>query len=249
MTAVELLRAPQDDADAVVDRSIELAESGLTNRLGRLLAPAGVRYIAMPSTQGSSGGVRAAPTPRLRAGLDGQLDLARRPTAGGLVLYENLAWIPLEAVITGDAAADVPVGAVPPVTAALRTDVAASAKPVDGSAKAGPGLVLWGEAYNGSWEGTSADHTLVHRRTFGWANGFTLTRRGSVSIAYTKQWLRWALLGVALLIWLVALRRWWTTRLVRDRAAELTQRERRERAHRPDPLAEALDDTYWWERV
>ena len=58
--ATELLRAPEHDADHVIDDAIELTQSGLTNRLGRLLAPAGVRYIALPSIQGRDGG-RARP--------------------------------------------------------------------------------------------------------------------------------------------------------------------------------------------
>ena len=61
----ELLRAPEDDADHVVDHAIELARDGLTNRLGRLLAPMGVRWVAMPSTQGPGG---EPPPPRSRAG-------------------------------------------------------------------------------------------------------------------------------------------------------------------------------------
>ncbi|MET0421805.1 MAG: glycosyltransferase family 2 protein [Acidimicrobiia bacterium] len=249
--AAELLRAPKDDADSVVDDSILLAEDGLTNRLGRLLAPAGVRYLAMPSTQGSGGGVRAAPTPRLRAALDGQLDLARRPTSRGLVLYENLAWIPLRSVVTADAKRDVPIGSVAPISAALQTDVSAAVTPINGAAPVAPGLVLWGEAFNGSWEATSGGATLAHRRTFGWSNGYPLDSRGPVSITYTNQWLRWLLLGVSIVIWLFAAWRWWKTRVVRDRTADAAaHRERREREHRPDPLAEVLDDdSYWWERV
>ncbi len=96
--STELLRAPQDDADrAVVDRAIELARDGRTNRLGRLLAPTGVRYVVLPTTQGPGGGSARAPLPGWRRALDGQLDLARLETGSGLVLYENLAWIPLRA--------------------------------------------------------------------------------------------------------------------------------------------------------
>ena len=97
--ADELLRAPVHDADAVVDDAIVLAESGRTNRLGRLLAPAGVRYVAAPTTLGPDGSGRVPLPAGLRAALGGQLDLARRKIPGGLVLYENLAWIPLRAVV------------------------------------------------------------------------------------------------------------------------------------------------------
>jgi GT2 family glycosyltransferase len=248
--ATELLRAPADDADQVIDDSIELTEEGLTNRLGRLLAPAGVRYLSVPSTQGNDGGARAAPSSALRAALDDQLDLARLRTDEGLVLYENLAWVPLQAVVTGAAAGDVPVGDVAPVASALRVDLAADAEPVDDSVAAKPGLVLWAEAYDSAWNAEANGKDLVHRRTFGWSNGFDLERRGRVSLAYGDQWQRWAMLAVALVIWLVAARWWWKTRFVRDGTVRSTRRERRERAARRDPLAEVLEeDTFWWERT
>jgi hypothetical protein len=248
--AVELLRAPEHEADHVVNEALELTEARLTNRLGRLLAPAGVRYVAMPSTQGRGGGTRARAPAALRNGLAEQLDLARRPTEAGLVLYENLAWIPLEAVVTGPAAAAVPTGDVGPVRAALGSDVAGDAEPASGSRAVGPGLLLWGEAYDDAWTATAADDTLGHVRTFGWSNGYPLQERGAASVRFEDQWVRWALLAVSLLIWLVAGRRWWTTRTRRDRGGVPDGPPRRERAARADPLAEVLDeDAYWWERV
>ena len=73
--ADELLRAPEHDADAVVDDAIVLAESGRTNRLGRLLAPAGVRYVAAPTTLGPDGSGRVP----LPAGLRAALGRSARP--------------------------------------------------------------------------------------------------------------------------------------------------------------------------
>ncbi|MEX1008864.1 MAG: hypothetical protein WD271_13595, partial [Acidimicrobiia bacterium] len=114
----ELLRAPVDEADrVVVDRAIELAADGRTNRLGRLLGPTGVRWVALPSTQGPGGGTAPATLPGWRRALDGQLDLARLKTGRGLVLYENLAWIPLRASVARREAAMVPVGPRDPTRA------------------------------------------------------------------------------------------------------------------------------------
>ncbi len=55
----EQWRAPEHDADLVVDRALVLATAGRTNRLGRMLAPMGVRYVVVPSTQGRDGGAQA----------------------------------------------------------------------------------------------------------------------------------------------------------------------------------------------
>jgi hypothetical protein len=243
--AEELLRAPRHDADRVVGDAVTLAEDGRTNRLGRLLAPAGVRFVAAPSTQGRDGGARVPLTPRLRHALASQLDLARRPVAGGLVLYENLAWVPLRAVVPEPAVADVPTGAVAPVPAALRTDVSATAEAVTGDGPVGPGLVLWGEAYDPSWEDGAAQHV----KTFGWANGFEAERRRPVDLAFGGQTLRWGLLAVALLVWVVVAVWWWRTR-ARRAPGPATPRVHRERRDRADPLTEVLDeDAFWWERV
>jgi hypothetical protein len=75
-----------------------------------------------------------------------------------------------------------------------------------------------------------------------------------VAIDFADQWVRWALLAVALVIWLVVAWRWWRTRVrlsVRFAGeADDRARERRDRRRREDPLAAAADDeTFWWERV
>ncbi len=247
--AGELLRAPLHDADRVVGDAITLAEDGRTNRLGRLLAPAGVRFVAAPSTQGPDADARVPLTPQLRHALASQLDLARRPIAGGLVLYENLAWIPLQAVVPENDAATVPTGDVEPVPAALRTDVAGTAEPVTGAGPVLPGLVLWGEAYDSSWEDAGADGGAGHVETFGWANGFEVERRRPVDLVFGGQTLRWGLLAIGLLVWIVVAVWWWRTRVRRTPGARLP-RQHRERRERPDPLAEVLsEDAFWWERV
>ena len=152
---------------------------GLTNRLGRLLAPMGVRWVALPSTQGPGGGAAPVALPGWRAALDGQLDLARLRTARGLVLYENLAWIPLRATVSGAAADSVPLGPRDPIRAALGADLS-GAEPLASGAAASPGVVLWGEAYNTEWKASSSGQTLRHVRAFGWANGYRVTREGPV---------------------------------------------------------------------
>ena len=119
----EQWRAPEHSADKLVDRAIELSVAGLTNRLGRMLAPMGVRYVVLPSTQGTGGGANAPPSPALRTALSAQLDLARLRSEPGLVLYENLAWIPLRAVVPAAQAGDVPVGSADPTRAALGVDL------------------------------------------------------------------------------------------------------------------------------
>jgi len=75
------------------------AESGLTIRLGHLLAPAGVRYVIVPSAEApvlpGVQAARLAPAPQvLLDGLSAQSDLHELPSEGGTVVFENDAWSP-----------------------------------------------------------------------------------------------------------------------------------------------------------
>jgi GT2 family glycosyltransferase len=244
---IEQWRATEHTADHAVDHALQLAEADLTTRLGKLLAPMGVRYVVMPSIQGAGGGAVAPPSRRLQDGLAQQLDLAQLRAAPGLVLYENEAYAPIRAVVSGRAAS-VPTGRVDPSRAALDADLS-GAKPV-GDAPVTAGRVLWGEAFDADWRASAAGRSLRHQETFGWANGFVLPRRARVSITESAQWQRWALLGASLLIWLAVAWRWWRTRARRDPAASTRSTARRERSARYDPLTEVLDeDAFWWERV
>ncbi len=244
----EQWRAPQHSADDLVERAIELSEAGLTNRLGRMLAPMGVRYVVLPSTQGTGGGAKAPPSRALSTSLASQLDLARLRSEPGFVLYENLAWIPLQAAVPATQSGDVPVNSADPTRAALGVEL--TTQPV-GTAPVAPGTVLWAEAFDSHWAARSRGADLRHVETFGWSNGYRVTKTGTVALEYTDQWQRWAFLGGALVIWLFVIWRWRRTRVRKPRRRDAeAARDRRERRSRPDPLAEVLDeDAFWWERV
>jgi hypothetical protein len=239
-------RAPEHDADQVLDDAIGLARAGLTDRLGRMLAPMGVRYVVLPTGQGKGGGAHAPASPSLRRTLDAQLDLAQLRTSAGITLYQNLAYAPLLSLVPEGT--DVPRGSRDPNAAALGTDLT-TAVPVDGRVPA-PGTLLWEEAHDSHWEADGA-RVPVPEDAFGFINGYVVTRsRGAVSVHYTQQWQRWALLGGMLVIWIVVLWRWRRTRVQRDPAERSAARERRMREREDAAAVPSIDDeTYYWERV
>jgi GT2 family glycosyltransferase len=239
----EQWRAPEHDADHILDRALGLAMTGRTNRLGRMLAPMGVRLIAVPSTQGRGGGAAASVPVALRQAMGQQLDLARLRSSRGLVLYENLAYAPLRASVPPPR---LPVDSPSPNRAAQSTDLT-RARPLTSTAAAG--TVLWGEAYDGEWKASGNGDALRHERAFGWTNGYAVKRRATVSLRYDAQWVRWVMLLVALVIWVFVVWRWRRTRVRRDRVGRAQVRTARERRGRADPLAELDDESFWWERV
>lgn len=181
--ATELWRAPGQDADAVARAAVALTLDGRTNRLGRLVAPMGVRYIAAPVRNGPGGPERRG-VPGLSARLADQLDLAQLHVAPGIVLYENTAWFPAQGVAAEGA--DVPRGRVAPIPAALTADLAGQVVPLR-AAPVGPGRVLYAQAFDEGWEATAAGRSLRHGTAFGWSNSFALPDQAPVELRYGDQ--------------------------------------------------------------
>ncbi len=129
--ALDLWPAPGGSAATLVNDAVTDARDGRTNRLGHLLAPMGVRYVALPPRSGASGGAVADPTPQLTRGLADQLDLSRLESEGGLVLYENDAWAPTPSVLVGKGINVLHPDATDPSRAALRSDLSRrAARPI-----------------------------------------------------------------------------------------------------------------------
>jgi GT2 family glycosyltransferase len=213
--ARELWRAPADRADRLVGDAVELVAAGRTERLGHLVAPMSVRYVALPSRAGP-GAPRQEPAAPLASALANQVDLARLESPPGLALYENTAWIPTPGAVPGADADRVPLRSRNPTSAALRADVgevAAVRGPPSESAPTGPGLVLWSEAFDADWSASASGDRLRHVEPFGWANGFSAPQRGSVSIQYDGQARRYLLIALhtALVVMLLVVL-WWRRR-------------------------------------
>ncbi|HEY8217174.1 MAG TPA: hypothetical protein VIH82_08570, partial [Acidimicrobiia bacterium] len=229
--ARELWRAPVTSADDVIARAIAVTRAGLTTRMGRLLAPAGVRYLVVPVRNGPDG-TRGRRVPAVTAALAGQLDLTQLRGEPGLLIYENRAWAPARALTTSD----VPSGSVAPLRSAVRTDLA-RARPV-GDKPVAPGTLLLAEAYDGGWTADGGGRTLAHLRAFGWVNGWQHPNLSTVQFAHDGQGARYAALAGELILWLAVIA-WWSRGRARARATqrEHVRRERVERAPRATDFA------------
>jgi hypothetical protein len=214
-----------------------------------MLAPTGVRYIALALRNGEDG-ARGRTPQSIRIALGNQLDLAQLGAPPGLVLYENQSWAPARAVVTGRRADDVPTDASDPLRAAATIDISAARALKPGADP--PGTILLAEAFDAGWRASIGDETLDHSRTFGFVNGWASPRRGAVEISHDGQAQVYGLLLVQLALWAGALL-WWA-RGRRQAAAARPQRERRRREREPrrdfvDDLAALGDDLDFWERA
>jgi hypothetical protein len=81
-------------ATGLVADALAVARAGETTRLGRLLGPFGVRYIAVPreAAPANLSNVRSQPPRGLLDALAAQVDLRQIQTDEALVLFENAAW-------------------------------------------------------------------------------------------------------------------------------------------------------------
>ena len=204
-----------------VARALQLAADGQTSRLGRILAPMGVQYVAVPRspapmsamerTDGPAGALAAPATvDGLIDVLDGQLDLEQVPVDDAVALYRNVAFAPLRATgIDQVALAESSVAAMQHVDLSAASPVLVEA---DGGAYRGPvaagHTVVQASSASDRWvlevDGRRAERTDA----YGWANAFATgdgPEGGEAVLSYRTPPVRHLLLGVQGALWLLAL--------------------------------------------
>jgi hypothetical protein len=190
-TAQVLAPAGAGPADEVAT-AIRLALAGGTVHLGRLLAPAGVRYVVVvdalaPSLVGSSPESVSAPPPSgLNTDLLQQDDLRVVPGLMGVQVYENAAGMP----ITATRAAALPVHASAYPSA---TDVAGWQPVLSALADGGPatgvlpvGTLYAGYAPAGAFALTADGHAVAQRPAFGWAAQYAVSVKGRATLSLSQ---------------------------------------------------------------
>ncbi|MCU1449900.1 MAG: hypothetical protein JWP02_2070, partial [Acidimicrobiales bacterium] len=188
--------------------ALGVARQGRTTRLGHLLAPMSVRYVAVPQrlVPGSTGSQTYPVAADVLAGLAAQLDLRELPSDPALVVYENTAWGPLRAAASGPVAGQLgprSSGADLSETRPVLPGHRAQARyrgPVPAQNE-----VLVSEA-SGHWSLTVAGHSAPRQRAFGWANQYRSGGGGRATLSYATPLLRYLAVLVELVVWIAVLR-------------------------------------------
>jgi GT2 family glycosyltransferase len=183
-----LWNQPAPGPAAGLASAVNLARSDRTDQLGRLLAPAGVRYVVLltslaPEISGEQS-PQLYPVPaNLAPALGRQLDLESVVSGTGITVYANAAWIPERALVP-TTAVQATAGAASPLAQPASTPgspVVAGAVPVLAGPSAartyrGPlarGTVLTALAPAGRWNLIGEDGTPATRSpSFGWAGSY-----------------------------------------------------------------------------
>jgi hypothetical protein len=197
---------------------IDAAASGSTVRLGHLLAPAGVRYIAFVRRAAPSSGAFGRDETRLNDALARQLDLTLSRIDDSGVVYDNDAWVPMRALVS-PGRTGVPVDGRDPQAAAIRSEadgvfgVTATAGTTSAT---GPGTLLWSESANPRWVATVNGRRVARRDAFGWTNAFALDSNAPVHVHYSGTRAVSVARYAEIAIWIGTAALWFATRRRRD---------------------------------
>jgi len=215
-----LWAAPEHEADRMLARALATARAGDTARLGHLLAPIGVRYVALVGRVAPGHGQTSEADQALSDALARQLDLSVSRIDDGAIVYANDAWIPRRAIVP--AGTDVEAAPGTGLAEASRTDAGSVAQGVGGSLHhsddAPAGTLLWAEAADGGWRARASGKQLTRSAAFDWTNAFALPEHASVGIRYRASLGTRLLVLLEIALWIVAIVVWQRTRPVRRRS-------------------------------
>ncbi|MDQ1509766.1 MAG: hypothetical protein QOG50_1610, partial [Actinomycetota bacterium] len=220
--ARDLWAGAQGQADDLLERALLTARAGDSERLGHLLAPAGIRYVVVLSQTGPGHGAVAAVDPALGEALTRQLDLSISRIDSGGTVYSNDAWVANRAVVPPGT--DVTATAAGALAAAASSNVAAVARGVSGrigrSEAVGPGTLLWSEAADSGWHASANGRQLVRSKAFDWTNAFALTDRAPVGVHFRAGARPGLFVELEIAAWIVAVIAWRRTRGRRSRGRD-----------------------------
>ena len=212
-TLENLWAASDHGSTSLVREAIDLARLGQTARLGRLLAPMGIRYVVVVERLAPAPfSEEAIPVPgRLTATLAGQLDLEPLDVPAGLTVFRNQAALPARAAVPSSA--EIPTSGG--VSAALDLDLG-GAVPVlpdedgrlrwSGRVEADTDVLLAASASD-RWQLEVDGEVAERTRPFGWATGFAVGEGGDATLRFNTPVVRYVILVVQALAWLWLLRR------------------------------------------
>ena len=219
-------RPADEGTTGLLADAVRIADRRETARLGRLLAPLGVRYVVVAEANAPFGTDVRVPPPDLQTALSDQVDLEEVSVNPSLRVFRNDAWAPTRALLPSAAASSFSGSAYFPAVTALDVAGVPGALPdehgaTDASGTVPDGAFVYVATPSSSAWSLSVDGTTAPRsKALGWANGFTITKGGHATLTFHTSWTRWLSLVVQVVLIAVAVGWWWRRRP--RRATEVT---------------------------
>jgi hypothetical protein len=200
-------------AESYASKAVASILAGRTDLGGRLLAPLGIREVI----------VRPDASPSVGSVLERQSDLRFRETFGGAHVFDDTAWLPIGASVSGGWATA--AGGRDPFAVDVAVD---TGTPAHGLAQRGPARfdgtvaatatkLLLAEPFDDHWQMRAGSRVVRPSRSFGFLTSFAIPAR---TVAVRVEWRgqRWTrvLLLVELGLW-VLFGSWWSRRAALER--------------------------------
>lgn len=209
-----------------MDEAVEALARRTTIRVGRLVAPLGVRYFVVPivdRVRSESDSPAALPAGLIDS-LGEQLDLRAVYSPASMVVYENLQWIPTTSILSPPAASSREEGGA---SSLIASELGGSRPVLSGfsawsstSQKIDGGVLNVGVPFDRRWHVAVDGRDVTAEGSFGSVMAFDLGSGGDVVLEYDAPWSRigWVVLQAAL--WIALL-------------LAIVQPRRRSRVHEP----------------
>ena len=171
--------------------TVELGLSGGTSRLGRLLAPFGIRYVVVVEESAPSfgHGVQSPLDPRIRNSVRSHIDL--RPIAAdpAVLVFENESWFATRAQFDDGAALDGMTDLSQLVISDLTSGIPVLTDRrslVEQHGRLGFGAVQVAEEFDQNWRLHIGEDILKPQLSFGWAMRFDSEATGPAALFYQR---------------------------------------------------------------
>lgn len=188
--------------------ALDLARRRATSRLGRVLAPLGVQYVAVPRHRAPTDDLPADPAAdraadELVTALSEQLDLEQVGVDRGVVVFRNTVAAPLRHLAETGAAGERDVGAAGADPDLRPVLVRGDGREASGRLPAGATVVQASTASD-RWELTVDGERAAWGVADGWADRFTVERGGEAHLVHRTTGSDRAVRGVQVALWVVA---------------------------------------------
>jgi hypothetical protein len=207
MTMLNQVPSTINDADNLLRPLLDAVAMGSTNRVGRLMAPLGIRYIVIPLLDRvSSTSDSPLPLPiGLREAFAEQLDLRNVYAPSSMVIFENSQWIPLTGLLSTVAAQQSSEGGS---EALVATELTGSISALNGATswsspkqELPPGRFHVGVPFDSRWTLELDGQTIQPKASFGTVMHYDIEVGGVGQLNYSNPLSRYIWVFIQLMLW------------------------------------------------
>ena len=207
--ASDLWPGSSNGPTGLIADAVAVARRGDTTRLGHLLAPMAIRYVAVPSRLAPGAGSSPAfpPPASVPAALAAQIDLRQLPSDPSLLVYENTAAGPARSALPRGLAGSLPS------RLSLGADLSGARPVLPGQPSqlafrgpVGSGADVYLSDASGRWKLTVGGKTAPRHRAFGWASVYRVGDGGRATLSYRTALVRYLAVVAELVLWVLVVR-------------------------------------------